>query len=320
MNLKSLNLLITGGAGFIGSHFCNYIYKYVNKLIIIDKLSNVSNIKNMNHIIDNDKVFFINDNILSHNFSETFEKYDINYIIHFAAQTHVDNSYKYFNDFIQDNIVSTQLLLESVKNYEKEIIFFHFSTDEIYGPSLNNEIFDENSKFNPTNPYSASKACSEMIINTYKYSYNIPIIITRCNNVYGKFQFYEKVIPCFIVNALNNDCLPIHGDGNKIRDFIHIEDVVQAIVIIIEKGSIGEIYNIGIDNPIKIIDLANKIIKRIDKGNIKFINDRPFNDNRYYINSTKLKLLGWNPIINFEKGLEDVIDWINNNPNYWETS
>ena len=319
MELKNINLLITGGAGFIGSHFCNYICKYVNKLVIIYKLSSVSNIKNINDIINNENVFFICDNIITHNFLETFNNYDINYIIHFAAQTHVDNSYKYFNNFIEDNIISTQLLLESIKKYQKKIILFHFSTDEIYGPSLNNEMFDENSKFNPTNPYSASKACSEMIINTYKYSYNIPIIISRCNNVYGKYQFIEKVIPCFISNALQNNDLPIHGDGNKIRDFIHIDDVVQAIIVIMERGNIGEIYNIGVDNPIKIIDLAHKIIKKIDKGNINFINDRPFNDNRYYVNVNKLELLGWKSTIDFEEGLEDVINWIKDNPTYWYT-
>lgn len=318
MKLKNLNILVTGGAGFIGSVFCNYISKYVNKLIIIDKLSYVSNIKNIKDIIEHDNVIFINENILSHDFICTFNKYDINYIIHFAAQTHVDNSYKYFNDFIEDNIIATQLLLDAISKYEKKIILFHFSTDEIYGPSINNIKFDENSNFNPTNPYSASKACCEMIINTYKYSYNLPIIISRCNNVYGKYQFVEKVIPCFILNALNNKNIPIHGDGNKIRDFIHIYDVIQAIVIIIEKGTIGEIYNIGSDNPIKILDLANIIIKKVGGGNINFIKDRPFNDNRYYVNSDKLELLGWKSTMDFDKGLDDVIEWIKNNPNYWK--
>lgn len=320
MELKSLNLLVTGGCGFIGSIFCNYISQYVNKLIIIDKISYVSNVKNIKDIIDYPNVFFINENMLSHNFLDTFAKYDINYIIHFAAQTHVDNSYKYFNDFIEDNIIATQLLLDAITKYEKKIILFHFSTDEIYGPSINDIKFDENSNFNPTNPYSASKACCEMIINTYRYSYKLPIIISRCNNVYGKHQFVEKVIPCFVLNALNNNNLPIQGDGNKIRDFIHIDDVVKAVITIIEKGTIGEIYNIGNDNPIKILDLANKIIEKVGSGNISFIKDRPFNDNRYYVDTTKIESLGWKAYTDFDKGLDEVIEWIKNNPNYWSNN
>uniref|UniRef100_A0A6C0J3B4 NAD(P)-binding domain-containing protein n=1 Tax=viral metagenome TaxID=1070528 RepID=A0A6C0J3B4_9ZZZZ len=317
MDLKSLNLFVTGGCGFIGSNFCNYISKYVNKLVIIDKLSYVSNIKNIEEIIENDNVFFINENMLKHDFLNTFNKYNINYVIHFAAQTHVDNSYKYFNDFIEDNIIATQLLLDAISKYEKKIILLHFSTDEIYGPSVNDIKFDENSAFNPTNPYSASKACSEMIINTYKYSYNLPVIISRCNNVYGKYQFVEKVIPCFILNAINNSNLPIQGDGSKVRDFIHINDVVQAVVTIIEKGNIGEIYNIGNDNPIKILDLANIIIDKIGKGKITFIKDRPFNDNRYYVNSNKLESLGWTTTMDFDKGINEVIEWIKETHDYW---
>jgi len=317
MELKSLNILVTGGCGFIGSIFCNHISQFVNKLVIIDKIAYVSNVKNIKDIIDEDNVFFIQDDMLSHNFINTFKKYDINYVIHFAAQTHVDNSYKYFKDFIDDNIIATQLLLDAISKYEKKIILFHFSTDEIYGPSIDNEKFDEESKFNPTNPYSASKACSEMIINTYKFSYKLPIIISRCNNVYGKHQFVEKVIPCFILNAINNRELPIQGDGNKIRDFIHINDVVLAIVTIIKKGTIGEIYNIGNDNPIKIVDLANLIIDKVGSGTISFVKDRPFNDNRYYVNTDKLESLGWNTTMDFDKGIDEVIEWIKDNPEYW---
>jgi len=158
-----------------------------------------------------------------------------------------------------------------------------------------------------------------MIINTYKHSYNTSVIISRCNNVYGKYQFVEKVIPCFILNAIKNDNIPIHGDGKKIRDFIHIDDVIQAIVKIIEKGTIGEIYNIGNNNPIKILDLANIIIDKVGKGTITFVEDRPFNDNRYYVNTNKLELLGWKATVDFYKGLDDVIEWIKKNPNYWQT-
>jgi len=317
LDLNKLNLLITGGCGFIGSNFCNYISKYVNKLIIIDKLSYASNEKNIKDIINNPNVYFINDDILLHDFINTFNKFDINYIIHFAAQTHVDNSYKNFDNFIKDNINATQVLLEHINNSKKNIKLLHFSTDEVYGPSFNADYFSEESNFNPTNPYSASKAACEMIINTYKYSYNLPIIITRCNNVYGKYQFHEKVIPCFILKALNDEELPLQGDGNKIRDFIHIDDVIDGIVLIMLKGTFGEIYNIGNFNPIKILDLANTIINKIGKGKIKFIDDRPFNDNRYYVNCDKLKNLGWNTNVNFNKALDELIEWYSNNKDYW---
>ena len=156
-----------------------------------------------------------------------------------------------------------------------------------------------------------------MIINTYKYSYKLPIIISRCNNVYGKYQFVEKVIPCFILNSINDCNLPIQGDGSKVRDFIHINDVVLAIITIIKKGTIGEIYNIGNDNPIKILDLANIIIEKVGKGKVSFVKDRPFKQNRYYVNSEKLELLGWKTTMNFDKGIDEVIEWIKNNPDYW---
>lgn len=317
-SLKNLNLLVTGGCGFIGSNFCNYISNYVNKLIIIDKLSYASNENNIADIINESNVVFINDDILKHNFLNTFEKYNVNYIIHFAAQTHVDNSYNNFNDFITDNIIATQVLLDQVNKYKKEIMFLHFSTDEVYGPSFNDDFFNEESNFNPTNPYSASKAACEMIVNTYKHSYNMPIIITRCNNVYGKYQFHEKVIPCFILKALNNEELPLQGDGTKIRDFIHVNDVTKGVITIIEHGNVGEIYNIGNHNPIKIIDLANMIISKIGKGTIKYVQDRPFNDNRYYVDCNKLKSLGWNTSMNFNDSLDELIEWYKNNKNYWD--
>jgi dTDP-glucose 4,6-dehydratase len=319
MDLSNINLLVTGGCGFIGSNFCLKIHNFLNKLIIIDKLSYASSEKSIQSILS-DSVILIKEDISIHDFHKTFNKYNINYIIHFAAQTHVDNSYKFFNDFITDNIISTQILLESIKNYSSHITFLHFSTDEIYGTSTNDIPFNESSNFNPTNPYAASKASAEMIVNTYKSSFNLPIIITRCNNVYGPFQFTEKVIPCFITNALLNKELPIHGKGNHIRDFIYIDDVVSAVLTIMHKGQYGEIYNIGNNNPINILSLANIIINRIGYGTIKYIQDRPFNDSRYLVNTDKLISLGWSPSISFEEGLNYTIQWISNNLNYFETT
>jgi dTDP-glucose 4,6-dehydratase len=301
-----MNVLITGGCGFIGSNFCIETYKNFNKMIILDSLNYCGNKNNIAEIIE--KVIFINKDIVNTNFTELFEKYSIDLIINFAAQTHVDNSYHHLNRFVKDNILTVNVILESVRFYtQKKIKIIHFSTDEIYGESKNTNEFYETSNFNPTNPYSASKASAEMIINSYKISFNMDVLIIRCNNVFGKNQFFEKVIPSFIHKALNNEMLTIHGTNEKVRDFIHTDDVNKAILILIEKGNFNEIYNIGIKNPIKIMDLANYIITKIGGGYIKIIEDRPFNDYRYNINFDKLKTLGWEPNSNFYKKLDEII-------------
>tara|TARA_Y100000385_G_scaffold289318_1_gene358386 strand:+ start:2136 stop:3095 length:960 start_codon:yes stop_codon:yes gene_type:complete len=317
MKFKDINLLVTGGCGFIGSNFCNYIYNKINNLIILDKLTYAGDTKYIDNIINEANVFLIIDDILEHDFIETYKKYKINYIIHLAAETHVDNSYIYFQKHINNNIIATQILLNSILNYNQNIKLIHFSTDEIYGESNNDKIFNEESNFNPTNPYAATKACAELIINTYKYSYKLPIIITRCNNVYGLNQHSEKVIPKFISNVLHNKPIEIHGKNNKKRDFIYIDDVISALEIIIEKGVNHEIYNIGINNPINICELADLICTKMKKKNYNIIKvtDRPFNDYRYFINNRKLIELGWKPIhINkkdFEKNIEKIINSIN---------
>lgn len=316
MDLSKMNLFVTGGAGFIGSNFCNYIAKYVKKLVIIDKLDYICNEKNIDEIIKLKNVIFIKDDMLKHDFLETFNKHEINYVIHFAAQTHVDNSYLNFSKFIDDNIIATYNLFKSIYEYGKIVRTIHFSTDEIYGSSCD-KLFNEDSNFNPTNPYASTKASCEMIVNTYKYTYKLPIIITRCNNVYGKYQYHEKVIPLFINKALDNEDLTIHGYGIYIRDFIHVTDVINALLIIINIGIDGEIYNIGTDNPIKVIDLAKTIIKKVGKGNITYVKDRAYNDFRYPLDTTKLNNLGWKPFISFNEGLDDVIEWIKDNKNYF---
>lgn len=308
--VEKKNILVTGGIGFIGSNFCVNIIDRVSKLIIIDKFSYSSDIKNIDEIINNNKVVVINDDITTPTvIDDILIKYDINIIIHFAAQTHVDNSYNGFFDFIKDNVLATHILLESCRKNNIEKILM-MSTDEVYGPSLNIQL-DENAKFNPTNPYAASKASAEMIINAYKCSYNIPIIIIRCNNVYGPKQYPDKVIPKFITQIINNENITIHGNGSKVRDFIYVLDVCKAIEVILDKGTIGDIYNISEDNPHTIIDLANKLSNKLNTDlKIENITDRPFNDDRYYINSDKLRNLGWKPETKWEDGLNITIEWI----------
>lgn len=307
--LNKLNVLVTGGCGFIGSNFCVSKYNLFNKVVILDCLNYAGNKNNINEIIDSDKVVFIKNDIINTNFKDIFCKHDIDLVINFAAQTHVDNSYHYINNFVKDNILSITVILEALRFYKKKIKMIHFSTDEIYGESIKDVVFTEKSPFNPTNPYSATKASTEMIINSYKISFKLPIMIVRCNNVFGIKQYSEKVIPLFISKALKNKCLTIHGNGDKVRDFIHTDDVSLAVITLIEKGSYSDIYNIGIENPINILELAKYIIKKIGKGSIRFIKDRPFNDARYNVNFDKLKMLGWSPQNNFYEQLDKVIEW-----------
>ena len=313
LSFKDINVLVTGGCGFIGSNFCVNNSHLFNKMVILDCLNYAGNIKNINEIIDNKNVIFIQKDIITVDFNELFKTYNIDLIINYAAQTHVDNSYHYINSFLKDNVLSITVILEALRAHEKNIKMIHFSTDEIYGESVENVIFTEESQFNPTNPYSATKASTEMIINSYKISFGMKILIVRCNNVFGIKQYHEKVIPFFISKALNDEELTIHGSGDKVRDFIHTDDVNRAVLTLIQKGDFNGIYNIGIENPINILELAQYIIKSVGKGSIKFIKDRPFNDSRYNVNFDKLKKLGWTPKNNFYEKLDEIIEWETNN-------
>ncbi len=294
MELKDINLLITGGCGFIGSNFSNFFYNKVNKLVIIDKLNYSGNLNNIIEIINCNNVYFIKEDINECDLSSIYEIYNINYIIHLAGETHVDNSFIKIDDFINNNILATNKILESLKT--KKIPMIHFSTDEVYGDTLDYNKFTEESLFNPTNPYAATKASAELLINSYIKSFNINVIIVRCNNVYGKYQNIEKVIPKFIYNAINNEPLNLHGDGNNIRDFLYIDDLIDAILLLISNGKYSEIYNIGVDNPLTIKELANIIIRKTNSNSlIKYVENRPYNDKRYYINCDKITELGWKP-------------------------
>jgi|TARA_B110000483_G_scaffold216395_1_gene267861 dTDP-glucose 4,6-dehydratase len=293
-----MNILITGGLGFIGSNFINYIFSNdkfsFNKLINIDKESYCSNYNPIN--VKSEKYKYIKADINNKNFiSFILKEYNITHIIHFAAQSHVDNSFDNSLDYTTDNVRGTHILLDCVKNVNKDIVFIHFSTDEVYGESIDkDDIKTENNLLLPTNPYAASKAAAEMYVNSYKKSYNLKTIILRCNNVFGLNQYPEKVIPKFIKQINENKKITIHGKGESIRDFIYVDDVTEAILVIINKGKIGEIYNISGEIKISIIDLAKLIIKKEDYENyIEYVDDRPFNDKRYEINSDKLKNLGW---------------------------
>lgn len=305
-----MNLLVTGGCGFIGSNFCNYISKKVNKLVIIDKITYAANISNISGIIDNENVFLIIDDIINHNFLNTFREYDINYIIHFAAETHVDTSYNDVIKFIDNNITATYKIIESILKY-KNIPMIYFSTDEVYGESNDKYNFKETDRYNPTNPYAATKASCELMIKSFINSYNMQIMIVRCNNVYGINQYNEKVIPKFIKKAINNETIELHDEGKIIRDFLYIDDLIDALIILMNNGKMTEVYNIGYDNPISIINLAKMIINMTNsKSDIIFTKNRPYNDYRYYIDNSKILELEWKPKYNSENSFKENIKYL----------
>ena len=314
------NILVTGGCGFIASNFLNYVLeKYPKFLFInIDALyycADEKNITQENRLKENYK--FVKGNINDTNLINfILKQYNIDTIIHFAAQSHVDNSFSNPIQYTKDNILGTHNLLECVREYGKIEKFIHVSTDEVYGESLcpETDIKNEKSKLNPTNPYSATKASAEMIVNSYVYSYNLPIIITRGNNVYGPRQYPEKLIPKFIKKILKNETCPIHGEGNTERSFLYVEDVVIAFDLILNKGEIGEIYNIGTQHEYSVMDITKRLVREI-KGEeniekyIEYVEDRKYNDKRYTISFNKLENLGWKQEIFLEEGLRKTIDY-----------
>ena len=314
------NLLITGGCGFIGSNFINYIFKQ-NKynIINIDALYYCANKDNvLREIQDSPNYIFIKGNLTNKDFIEhILETQNIDIIIHFAAQSHVENSFEDSLQYTHDNILGTHILLECARKYNKIEKFIHVSTDEVYGESiidLDEEMKTEQSILCPTNPYAATKAGAELIAQSYIHSFKMPIIITRGNNVYGPNQYPEKLIPKFIKQLENNEKVTIQGDGSCVRAFLHSYDAARAFEVILERGQIGEIYNIGCDDNMEhsVFDIAKYLIQNIKKTtnyheHITYIKDRPFNDKRYYISNQKLKNLGWDVTIDFKQGCSELL-------------
>ena len=318
---SEINLLVTGGCGFIGSNFINYYFpkEKVNKLVNLDAMYYCANEENIIENIRVDKNYILVKGNLCDNelVNKVLKKYEITHIIHFAAQSHVQNSFEDSIKFTHDNILGTHTLLECSRKYGKIKKFIHVSTDEVYGESLNevNEKHKtEQSILCPTNPYAATKAGAELISQSYAHSYNMPIIITRGNNVYGPNQYPEKIIPLFIKLLKEGKKVTIQGKGVSVRAFLHAYDTACAFECILEKGEIGEIYNIGCDENMEysVIEVAKILIKMIQNTEeydewIEYIEDRPYNDKRYYISNKKLKDLGWKINIKLKDGLKDLI-------------
>jgi dTDP-glucose 4,6-dehydratase len=294
------NALVTGGCGFIASNFINSMHiRYPDITFVnIDKLDYCSNIENVNQ----GSSIFIEGTLCDPDFIERIvTRYKFDYIFHFAAQSHVDNSFVDPISFTMDNTYGTHVLVETCRKHIPDVEFIHFSTDEVYGESVTDEPFtEERGVLKPTNPYSASKAAAEMIVRSYIESFNMNIKVIRCNNVYGPNQYPEKLIPKFKRLLRNGEKCTIHGKRSSEikRAFMHVEDVVDAVDIVWKKGTTGEIYNIASDDELSVMDVTQMIIRNL-KGTdnydkwITYVEDRPFNDSRYYICSRKLKSLGW---------------------------
>lgn len=310
-------MLITGGVGFIGSNFIHYILSKYNdyQVINLDKLTYAANLDNLKDIEDNKNYRFIHGDIADQEFIfKLFENEKFDIVINFAAESHVDNSILNPQIFTITNILGTQVLLDACRKYNIKR-FHQVSTDEVYGElplDDKNILFTEKTPLNPSSPYSASKASADMLVKSYYRTYSLPITISRCSNNYGPYQHLEKLIPLMISKAINNDNLPVYGNGLNVRDWLHVYDHCTAIDLIIHEGKIGEIYNIGGNNEKSNIDVVKIILKELGKSEklIKYVNDRPGHDLRYAIDSTKIKTsLNWKPVYSFEKGILDTIKW-----------
>ncbi|XP_047340054.1 trifunctional UDP-glucose 4,6-dehydratase/UDP-4-keto-6-deoxy-D-glucose 3,5-epimerase/UDP-4-keto-L-rhamnose-reductase RHM1-like [Impatiens glandulifera] len=321
------NILITGAAGFIASHVANrLIQKHPNyKIVVLDKLDYCSNLKNISPSSQSSPNFkFVKGDIASPdlvNYLLTTESIDT--IMHFAAQTHVDNSFGNSFEFTKNNIYGTHVLLEACKLTSGQIRrFIHVSTDEVYGETDQDAVVGnhEASQLLPTNPYSATKAGAEMLVMAYARSYGLPVITTRGNNVYGPKQFPEKLIPKFILLAMKGKSLPIHGDGSNVRSFLYCEDVAEAFEVILHKGEVGHVYNVGTKKERRVIDVARDICKLFNmdpETSIEFVDNRAFNDQRYFLDDQKLNYLGWTEMMGWEEGLKKTMEWYIDNPDWW---
>jgi len=323
--------MVTGGAGFIGSNFIRQcmIPARVN-IVNLDKLTYAGNPSSLEDIANNPNYVFvrggIEDRLLV---QDLLYQYRPEAIINFAAESHVDRSIDRPADFINTNILGTFQLLENVRAYwtqaspaEQEAFrFLHVSTDEVYGTLGSIGLFTEQTAYAPNSPYSASKAASDHLVRAYYHTYGLPVLTTNCSNNYGPYQFPEKLIPLMISNALENKPLPVYGDGLNIRDWLHVYDHCSAIDLVLHKGKLGEIYNVGGNNEKKNIEIVKLILQNLDKPEslIKFVKDRLGHDRRYAIDSSKIQNeLGWTPKYTFETGIAETIEWYLGNREWWE--
>jgi dTDP-glucose 4,6-dehydratase len=324
------NILVTGGAGFIGANFIHYCLENFtdDKIVNLDLLTYAGNLENLSSIEDHKNYQFIHGSICDRGLLEQiFEQEQIDTVINFAAESHVDRSISGPETFIKANVFGAFTLLDVARHVwddKEKFRFIHVSTDEVYGTlEVDDTPFTEQSSYAPNSPYSASKAASDHLVRAYLHTYGLPVITTNCSNNYGPYQFPEKLIPLMFINAIENKPLPVYGDGGNIRDWLYVKDHCSAIARVLSSGSVGETYNIGGGNEWKNIDIVNLICEYIDsfsgtsrskKELITFVTDRPGHDFRYAIDASKIyHELGWRPAHQFEQGIIETIDWYRNN-------
>ncbi|MCA0403005.1 MAG: dTDP-glucose 4,6-dehydratase [Proteobacteria bacterium] len=338
-----MKILVTGGAGFIGSALVRFLINETDSTVInVDKLTYAGNLHSLEGIAESERYFFEKVDICDAAAIERiFIQYQPDMVMHLAAESHVDRSISSSADFIQTNIIGTHVLLEASRLYWKALLaerqqnfrFHHISTDEVYG-DLNNsgEFFTETTSYAPSSPYSASKASSDHLVRAWHRTYGLPVVVTNCSNNYGPFQFPEKLIPLIIGNALAGKSLPVYGDGSQIRDWLYVEDHVRALYQVLLKGKIGETYNIGGHNEKKNIEVVHKICDLLDEFKpekpeglnsyrdlITFVKDRPGHDKRYAIDASKIASdLNWKPLESFESGISKTVKWYLDNSKWVE--
>ena len=313
-----MKLLVTGGLGFIGSNFILDSLKNTNyEILNVDAEFYGSNHYNLIEAENSEKYSFVKGDITDKKLIETLIS-DCDCVVNFAAESHVDRSILDPTPFLNSNILGTFTILDIIKNQKKKLV--HVSTDEVYGTILQGSA-TENTRFNPSSPYSATKASAELLINSYVKTYGVDAVITRCTNNYGPRQFNEKLIPKVIGLSNENKKIPVYGTGTSIRDWIHVEDHCKAIMLVLEKGTSGESYNISSSNEVSNLALVKKILQFLNKSeeSIQFVEDRPGEDTRYSLDSSKIyQELGWIPMINFDEGLKKTIQWYISNKDWWK--
>lgn len=321
------NILVTGGAGFIGSNFVKYMLEtYEYNIINIDSLTYAGNLENLKEVENNPHYTFVKGDIRDREILDAiFKEHNIDTVVNFAAESHVDRSIEDPELFLSTNILGTQALLDTAKKYWKVnpedkhcrlfkegVKYLQVSTDEVYGTLGKEGMFTETTPLAPNSPYSASKTGADLIVRAYHETFGMPINITRCSNNYGPYQFPEKLIPLMINNCLKNRELPVYGDGMQIRDWLHVKDHCTGISTVLHKGKVGEVYNIGGNNEKANIEIVKLIIANLGKSEelIKYVQDRPGHDRRYAIDNTKITTeLGWSPSYTFEQGIKETIEW-----------
>ena len=319
-----MRLLVTGGAGFIGSHYVRTVLSGAwggmepDSVVVLDKFTYAGNIENLAPVLDDDRLEVVEGDILDRPQVDRLMA-EVDAVVHFAAESHVDRSILGAADFVMTNVVGTQTLLDSAREYGVEK-FVHVSTDEVYG-SIDSGSWDEEQPLLPNSPYSASKASSDLLARAYHRTHGVPVTITRCSNNYGPYQFPEKVIPLFVTNLIDGANVPLYGEGANVRDWLHVDDHCRGIHLVLENGRVGEVYNIGGGTELSNKELTGLLLEATgaDWDRVERVTDRLGHDLRYSVDITKIAHeLGYRPLVSFEQGLADTVEWYRKNRTWWE--